>query len=315
MKKRILISGLGGSLFPYLHFKIIEAGYDPYYVDSNPILKNIYPEMNLFIAPSVSHEGYKEFIIQICKIKKIEVYIPLIDEELITAIEIGKEIEKLIVLTPSFEFTSLCLDKFQLMKKLKEIGISTNITIKGDEFNWQFPSPVFVKPNIGRGSRGIRKIINEKQLDAYYILENYTSSEVIIQPFINGTEYTVGVVVNSQNQIISISPKKVIQKKGITISAVTENNNIIIELANKINDKLKPKGPFNMQLFLQENFIPVIFEINPRFSTTLVLSYEAGIDEVSLLIDNYEKNVVQEKKAIENIFLYRHWNNSFYRKE
>ena len=166
MKKRILISGLGGSLFPYLHFKIIEAGYDPYYVDSNNVLKNIYPEMNLFVAPSVSHVDYKEFIIQICKNNKIEVYIPLIDEELITAIEIGQEIEKLIVLTPSHEFTSLCLDKFELMKKLKGIGISTNITIKGDEFNWQFPSPVFVKPNMGRGSRGIRKIRSQKQLDA-----------------------------------------------------------------------------------------------------------------------------------------------------
>ena len=200
------------------------------------------------------------------------------------------------------------------MKKLMEMGISTNITIKGDEFKWQFPSPVFVKPNIGRGSRGIRKIMNDKQLDAYYCLENYAPSEVIIQPYIDGIEYTVGVVVNSKNQIISISPKKVIQKKGITISAVTENNEIISDLARKITKKLKPKGPFNIQLFLNEKLTPVIFEINPRFSTTLVLSYEAGVDEISLLIDNYTNDKVKELKAKENIFLYRQWNNTFFKK-
>ena len=313
MKKRILISGLGGSLFPYLHFKMIEAGHEPYYVDSNPVLKDIYPEMKLFKAPLVSDTKYKEFIKDLCIQNKINVYIPLIDEELITAIEIGEDIEGLLVLTPTCEFTRLCLDKFKLMKKLKELDISTNITYKGNDFNWQIQPPVFVKPNNGRGSRGIRKIVNKKQLDAYYTLEEYTPYDVIIQPFVVGTEYTVGVVSNKKNQIISISPKKVIQKKGITISAVTENNPIIIDLAHKINEILKPRGPFNIQLFLTNNFIPIVFEINPRFSTTLVLSYEAGVDEISQLIDKYDNKDAEEIKATESVFLYRHWHNSFYK--
>jgi carbamoyl-phosphate synthase large subunit len=311
MKKRILISGLGGSLFPYLHFKMIEAGNDLYYVDSNPVLKHIYPEMKLYKAPLVSDIAYKGFIVELCKINKIEVYIPLIDEELIKAIEIGYELG-LLVLTPTASFTKLCLDKFELMKKLQELDISTNLTYKGNDFNWQVPPPVFVKPNIGRGSRGVRKIMSKEQLDAYYILENYTPSDVIIQPFIDGTEYTIGVVTNSKDKILSISPKKVIQKKGITIFAVTENNIIIEGIANKINEYFKPKGPFNIQLFLTSCLTPVVFEINPRFSTTLVLSYEAGLDEISLLINNYENSNAEERKATDSVYLYRHWENSFY---
>ena len=314
MKKRILISGLGGSLFPYLHFKMIEGGYDPYYVDSNPVLKHIYPEMKLYEAPSVSDKAYKGFITKLCKANKIEVYIPLIDEELILAIQVGQEIG-IHVLTPTASFTKLCLDKFELMRKLAELDISTNLTYKGNNFSWQVPAPIFVKPNIGRGSRGIRKRMSKEQLDAYYALERYKPSDVIIQPFIDGTEYTIGVVTNTKDQVLSISPKKVIIKKGVTISAVTENNLTIERIANKINEYLKPKGPFNIQLFLTASLTPVIFEINPRFSTTLALSYEAGLDEISLLINNYEKGNAKKKKAKESLYLYRHWQNSFYRKK
>jgi len=313
MSKRILISGLGGSLFPYLHTKLIEAGYDPHYVDSNPVLKYVYPQFNFYPAPLVSDIQYRQFIIDLCMQKDIGVYVPLIDEELVNAVLLGKEMNGLKVLAPQTEFIQLCLDKFSLMKKLKESNISDIPTSKGDTFSSQIPFPVFAKPNTGRGSRGVKKITSQHQLDAYYILERFNPSEVILQPFIEGTEYTVSVLVNSKNQIISISPKRVIQKKGITISAVTENNILIDNLAAKITDTLKPKGPFNIQMFMAKDQTPFIFEINPRFSTTLVLSYEAGLDEISLLLENYENDAVKVRAASEGIFLFRHWSNSFYK--
>jgi len=313
MKKRILISGLGGSLFPYLHTKFVSSGYDLFYVDSNPILKYVYPDFNFFLAPLVSSTEYKAFIVELCHVNQIDYYLPLIDEELILANEIGDEISRLKVLCPQVDFVRLCLDKHELMESLSKANISTNPTYKGSRFNWQFEPPVFVKPNIGRGSRGIKKIDRKEQLEAFYILEDYSPSEIIVQPFIKGSEYTVGVVTNPENKILSISAKRALQKKGITTSAVTENNSIIEALAVEINEFYKPRGPFNIQLFLTEDQQPVIFEINPRFSTTLVLSYEAGLPEVSLLIDNYNKKEVEVSKAIEGIYLYRQWNSLFYK--
>jgi carbamoyl-phosphate synthase large subunit len=313
MSKRILISGLGGSLFPYLHTKLIAAGFDPHYVDSNSVLKYIYPDLNFYPAPLVSDKNYKKFISDLCKEKSIDVYMPLIDEELLTAVAIPEEISSLKVLAPKAEFIQLCLDKFSLMKKLRESGISDVPTWRGEEFKAQLPFPVFVKPNYGRGSRGIRKIDNKQQLDAYYTLEKFKPSEVIVQPFIDGTEYTVSVLVNSKNKVLSISAKRIIQKRGITISAVTENNKVIEGLAEKITNTLQPKGPFNIQLFLASDSTPFIFEINPRFSTTLVLSYEAGLDEVSMLVDNFENENVLFRHALNGVHLFRHWSNSFYK--
>ena len=57
-----------------------------------------------------------------------------------------------------------------------------------------------------------------------------------------------------------------------------------------------------------------MFEINPRFSTTLVLSIEAGIDEVDLLVNNYSIQNPKQYYAKEGVYLYRNWNNNFYKK-
>ena len=61
MKKKILISGLGGSLFPYLDDKLIDIGYEIYYVDSNPELKFIYPNLKLYLSPIVTDYNYLDF--------------------------------------------------------------------------------------------------------------------------------------------------------------------------------------------------------------------------------------------------------------
>ena len=108
--------------------------------------------------------------------------------------------------------------------------------------------------------------------------------------------------------------QKIFKKDKVTINAVTENNPIIIDQAKKLVKFLSPRGPFNIQLFITPEKQPIIFEINPRFSTTLILSIEAGVNEVDLLINNYSDQTPKPKDAIEGIYLYRNWKNNFYKK-
>ena len=233
MERRILISGLGGSLFPYLNDKLVEKNYDIYYVDSNPELKFIYPNLKLYISPLVTEKKYLDFITTIIKKHQINIYVPLIDEELIVAKNIEEVIPNLKVLIPSRSFIELCLNKFDLMNKLNQLEISITKSYISSNFNWQIPPPVFLKPNIGRGSRGIKKVFSKSQYQIYKE-ENFRKGDILIQPIFSGIEYTVGVLSNPNNKIISISPKRVIRKNGITINAVTENNTIIDKLAIEI---------------------------------------------------------------------------------
>lgn len=314
MKKTLLISGLGGALFPYLHDHLV-SNFDVYYLDSDESLLHVYPELNFFLAPKVTDDAYWELVKRIISEKKIDFYIPLIDEEILPAHTRIGDFEGVKLVSPSFDFCELSLNKLRLMEELRRLGISSIQSYRGDAFQWEIGPPVFVKPIFGRGSRGIRLINSKEQLDAYYVLENYQPGDILIQGHISGTEYTVGATISPANEVLEVSVKKVIKKKGITQIAVTEHNPAITAVVERVVYALNPAGPINIQLFVTPTNEIKIFEINPRFSTTTIMSYAAGIDVVSLyihyLVCPFQRNSYEPR---EGLFLHRRWESLFYEK-
>jgi len=310
---KILLSGLGGSLFPYLD-KALKDEFKLFYLDSNSSMKELYADLNFVKAPLVREEAYKNLVIDLIRQKNIDYYIPLIDEELpIAKYQIAKS-ASVHVIAPELSFIDLCLNKYELMKFLKVNKLSVIESYLGSEFDQQLPFPVFVKPVSGRGSRGIRKINSKEQLNAYYMLEGYLPEEVLVQPLVEGQEYTVGVTTNNLNKILCIGSKRIISKRGITQMAVTENNSQINELAQRLVQIMQPKGPINIQLFLTDEGEIKIFEINPRFSTTTILEIEAGVNVVKEYLDHVDKEDVGHIKFPESgLIIHRRWESVFYR--
>ena len=309
--KKILISGLGGSFFPYLHDKL-KLKYDLYYVDNNIILNKIYPDYNFFHVPLVTDPNYISCIDKIISENNIDFYLPLIDEEIEPVINSFSN--KLIVIAPDLDFVKLCINKYNLMLELERLNISKIKTFTADKYNSQIKFPIFLKPISGRGSRGIFKIDNEEQYQAYFKLyTQYSKSEILVQENISGQEYTVGVLANNLGNLLVINSKKVISKKGITQIAVTEKNELINATINEIILKMRPTGPFNVQLYITPHNEVKIFEINPRFSTTTIMSYASSIDEVSLFLENHDKyfnsNIIEPNNGLT---LYRRWETLFF---
>ncbi len=309
MKKKLLISGLGGSLFPYL-IEHLKGKYTLVLMDNNPIVKQLYHDQNVFIVPLVSEDKFEDEISKIIRQNHIDFYIPLIDEEILKAISIARS-TGIKVLAPSEEFVNLALNKYLLMKKLEKEKISSIKTIMADQYRNDIGYPLFLKPNIGRGSRGIKKIYNQEEFEAYFILERYDKKQILVQPFIEGDEYTVSVTVNNLNQLISIVPKLVFTKDGITKHAKSLKHEKIESICKKIVHVLKPCGSFNVQLKLHEDEV-FIFEINPRYSTTLVLSIESGVNEIDLNILNYDNPNIKYISTFKEVSLLRRWENVFY---
>ncbi|HET6225877.1 MAG TPA: ATP-grasp domain-containing protein [Bacteroidia bacterium] len=312
IKKRLLISGLGGSLFPYLHEKL-KNRYAIFYVDADATLAALYPDYNFFPAPFVTHSSYPSFIKNLVQQHAIDVYIPLIDEEIEVAHAIKHDCPALQLLSPKLAFCKIAMRKDELMKELKKHNISSIDTWTGDNFTWQNGREYFVKPIFGRGSRGIRKINSLKELEAYYLLEKYKPEDIMIQECIKGQEYTVGALINKNDDVIYISCRKILLKKGITIKAVTETNEQIEKAVMSVNKHLQPKGPINIQLYLTADNEIKIFEINPRFSTTTIMSYEDGIDEIGLWLEYENKKFDREIiRPSQHLVLQRRWENVFY---
>lgn len=68
------------------------------------------------------------------------------------------------------------------------------------EFAQEVGYPIFVKPNIGVGSCGTRKINNNKELEDFYL--NKDNNEYIFEQFIDGDIYSFDGITNSKGEII-----------------------------------------------------------------------------------------------------------------
>lgn len=307
--KKILFTGAGGSSVSYLANKLRKK-YKIILSDADPFCAGLNSKYESKIIPFGTDEKFEKTLEKIISNENIDYVIPGVDEELLKFWKIKQKNNNFELILPSADFTELCLNKKKLMEELKEKKISyiPTYSIKNSEF------PLIAKPIYGRGSRKVHKIENEKELKGYFDLYKLNPQETLLQKYINGREYTVSVIVNNKNKKIGIIPKKIIMKRGITRIAVSKYNKKIGDTCNKIIEKFNPKGPFNVQLKFFED-TPYIFEINPRLSTTSVLTDKVFGNEIDLFIENFNKEKINLKKKMkEGIFMARYEKEVFYRK-
>jgi carbamoyl-phosphate synthase large subunit len=302
--KTIFMTGGGGAGTIYATRKLRESGYRIILGDMNEWAAGLRFADKSYTLPSGDSNSFIRVVADIIKYENVDVFIPLVDEEILKSYQL-KNVK---VLLPRKEFAKMCLDKWELYKAFKENGLPMPVT-KLDIYGMDFPC--IYKPRFGRGSRNVHEITSLDKYVAYKVLTELPDDKAIAQQKLTGTEYTVSAVVNSHNDLIAVVPKEIIQKRGITISAVTRKVEVIEKLCYTIVDKLKPCGSFNVQLIIQDG-VPYVFEINPRFSTTIALTMEAGINEIELsLSDNKPKGLLP---FTEGLVMSRYYDQLFWKK-
>ena len=239
-----------------------------------------------YVIPAGNDEQFIDVVKNIILKEHVDVFVPLVDEEILKSYELKKVFPDLNILLPEYDFSKIVLDKWQLIKNLKKFNIPCPKTSLASEICKDLEYPIIMKPRRGRGSRNVMEIKSRKQIDAYKSLFNLSEDKILIQEKIKGKEFTVSVVVNRNGDVLAVVPKEVICKRGVTITAVTRQNSTIQNLCIELQKKLKANGPFNVQLILRDDGIPVIFETNPRYSTTIALTMAAGVNEIDILIEN-----------------------------
>lgn len=290
----ILVTGAGGAPTPVLIESLRNKGFRVIATDIDSNAIGLYLADKGYIIPKGLSPDFLPVIRNICRKESVKAVVPLVDEELVSSFEL--EQDGIVVLLPRPEFVAMCLDKFVLMKQLKAVGIGVPETRLVTEGCTGIRFPVIVKPRRGRGSRGVGIVDSEESLNSFINVSPYAPNELLIQEYIEGVEYTVSVVVWRDGEVQAVVPKEIISKRGITRIAVTRRNPKIESLCIKIQEQLKADGPFNVQLrFDASSGEPFIFEINPRFSTSISLTMAAGIDELGGLLSQalYGKSSVK----------------------
>lgn len=275
----LLLTGAGGAASPGLAAHLRALGCRVLMADMDPHAAGLLAADKGFVIPAGVAPEFVPAIRRICAAEAVDVFIPLVDEELLAAQDL--ETAALRILTPRREFIETCLDKLALMRRLADAHIAVPATRRASEVTAPLERPSILKPRTGRGSRGVVRIRTSGELASALRVSSYPSDGLILQDYVDGPEFTVSVVVWRDGEVQAVVPKQIIVKRGITHLAVTRRHPRIDELCHRIQAALRADGPFNVQLRLHpESGEPLPFEINPRFSTTVSLTAAAGIEEI-----------------------------------
>ena len=234
------------------------------------------------LVPHGDDADYIEYVLRACNHHEIDIVIPSSDNEILNIGENRDIFESsgYKTLLPSNETLNICNNKRIFYERLADWDIThpKMYNILDVEF------PAIVKPEVGKGSTGVRKVFN--LTDTSYLLDDY-----VIQDFIAGDEYTVDILADKTSGIVAmVKRKRNAIESGLSVQAEVEEMSEEEQLVCcRLNTRLDMVGMYCVQ-YIKNNTGIYVLEINPRFGGGSVLSLKADPS----IIDKYI-NIVLDK--------------------
>ena len=283
----------------------------------DPMASGLYMVERGETVPPASAEEWPDRMAEIVAAHDVDAVVPLVDEELVRLPELERLVPDVGIVAPRPEVVEATIDKYEMERQFPEVRTpETRLATEADALD-PADFPVIVKPRFGRGSRGVQRFEGRTGLEDYLAATDREHDELLVQRCVEGPEYTTSVVVTKENRLLSIVPKEAIEKDGCTVRGVTRRAPHVADSCWQVFDALRPAGPINVQQMVSADTGEVYtIEINPRFSSTAVLTVAAGVNELDLLIRDAMGEAVEAPDEFEtDLHLFRHTDELFVREE
>lgn len=283
----ILVTGCGGDIGQSIGKILLKSSYTKNLFGIDISDKNaaqfIYP--NFSVGLLFTHPDYLKRLELFIEEHAIDIIIPIAEPELrfFSDLNILDNIGRAKMITASSLALEIGFDKFKTAEFLKNENLPFPETFLAKDLKTIESFPVILKSKTGSGSKDIHKI---NTIDEFLFYTRNDINNYVIQEFItdiNG-EFTCGLYRSNTGVIRSQIFKRELTGGYSGFGEVVENNDIT-RLLEKIAIKLKLVGSINVQLRLSENS-PKIFEINPRFSSTVLYRHLFGFEDLIWSIED-----------------------------
>jgi carbamoyl-phosphate synthase large subunit len=265
-------------------------------------------------VPKVNENDYIDRLTDIAKKYQVDAIVPASEAELrfFFAQGIFDKLGNIPLIMANMKSLEVGFDKFKTAEFLAQNQFPYPWTIKVGK-GVPRELPCILKSRFGAGGAEVR-LVSENQLISSYekIFPNHIWQESVGS---TDTEYTCGVYRSCNSEIRSIIFLRRLGS-GITIYGEVVNNSEIEKLCFEIAESLNLIGSINIQLRLTQRG-PVVFEINPRFSSTIVFRHKLGFEDLLWSINerlfgklpkNYSKPQAGIKifRKFEEVILFNH---------
>ncbi len=227
-----------------------------------------------FVIERATAPNYIDTLLRLVKEEGIDLVIPTSEPELRTLCANDFFGRRELFLTANQKAMEIGFDKYRTAEFLQKNGLPHPWTqIAADGRPQEFPC--ILKSRTGCGSKDVC-ILTEEQ---YHRQKDYGEDD-IFQELIaeDDAEYTCGVFRSSSGEVRSIILRRKL-RGDVTGSGVVEDNDTIRDLLCRLADAVELLGSINVQLRLRCG-IPYVFEINPRFSSTVRFRHLLGFSDV-----------------------------------
>ncbi len=234
-------------------------------------------------VPRISDSGYIPFLQDYCKTNAVACLIPTIDTDLLALAQARETFERngTKVLISAFEKVALCRDKNLTADYFISLGLKSPRPVH-EVSAYQGGYPAFIKPKDGSSS------IDAYRADSLEDLQVYAEKigDYVIQPFIEGAEYTVDIFCDYEGSPVYITPRERIAVRAgeVLKTKIVQDRRMIEEMQTLIAD-FHPCGQITVQLIREkETGEDYYIEINPRFGGGAPESIKAGADSAEAVI-------------------------------
>lgn len=283
----ILVTGCGGDIGQSIGKILLNSYYTKNLFGIDISDKNaaqfIYP--NFSVGLRFSHPEYLKYLEAFIEKNAIDVIIPIAEPELrfFSEQNLLDKIGSVKMITASAMALEVGFDKYKTAEFLKLASLPYPETFLAKDIKEISSFPVILKSKKGSGSKDIYKI---NAMDEFAFYTKNHIEDYIVQEFItdqNG-EFTCGLFRSKKGEIRSIIFKRELHGGYSGYGEVVEKE-MITNLLHNLAIKLNLEGSINVQLRISENE-PKVFEINPRFSSTVLYRHLFGFEDVIWSIED-----------------------------
>ncbi|OLP66689.1 hypothetical protein BACPU_00480 [Bacillus pumilus] len=158
--------------------------------------------------------------------------------------------------------------------------------------------PVFLKPDVGQGSKGIALARNQKELEFY----KNNQSDLLILEYLPGKEYTIDCFTNKSGELKYTGRRERKRiKSGISVNSATlQMDEQTRQIAHEINNRLQFRGAWFFQIKVDANGHYKLLEVAPRIAGTMALYRNKGVNFPLLsLYDRMDYDIKVEDNGVD----------------